>query len=302
MVENTAFSPTHLSGTQRATSLSVATAVLGLEDIEILKSYLITVWSEWDSPRNSGFDKMRASLCDSFGGIGMGHHRADLVRRLDHVLGELDREFEHFMHNNPYIVRNDTREMKVRYGELKSILLKANVEATTRESESGPIVMAAQHTNPHQRTQDPVQHLCARSLPHLHSFSSGNLALVHFPSPAPSEHRLPYPCLFVAHLVTSSLFSSYQREALRSPAGGRQVQGMSWVVDSLLRLQLNPCVHSRPCTSPPRVRIPKPIRGIYINPNVCLLDDLTLRTNLAGPIHVALSSRRSYETTLNRVL
>ena len=58
----------------------VVKAVQGLEDIEILKSYLLIVWSEWGPLANVGFPKMCTSLHEDFGEIGMGHHRADLIQ------------------------------------------------------------------------------------------------------------------------------------------------------------------------------------------------------------------------------
>ena len=60
-------------------------------DIEVLKSYLFAVWSEWDWLSNYCFDEMCILIRDDFGGIEMGHHRTDLIQRLDDVLGQLDR-------------------------------------------------------------------------------------------------------------------------------------------------------------------------------------------------------------------
>ena len=79
-------------GTQR----HVVEAVRKLKNVEVLKSYFLLVWSEWNNLRDDrGFDEMRVSIREDFGGIGMAHHRAELIQRLDHVLGQLDQELEH---------------------------------------------------------------------------------------------------------------------------------------------------------------------------------------------------------------
>jgi len=71
----------------------VIKAVQGLKDVELLESYLVLVWSEWGAVSNEGFDEMCVSLPKDFGEIGMGHHRANLIERLDHILGQLDLEY-----------------------------------------------------------------------------------------------------------------------------------------------------------------------------------------------------------------
>jgi len=63
--------------------------VKAFRDIEILKSYLLLVWSEWDCIQLGGFDKMCTLIREDFSGIGMQHHREDLIEQLDHILGQL---------------------------------------------------------------------------------------------------------------------------------------------------------------------------------------------------------------------
>jgi len=104
-------------------------AVRELKDIEVLKSYLVLVWSEWDAILDEGFDEMHASVCWDFGGIGMGHHRADLIHRLDHILGQLDRGIEHLKQRVPGVDGQKFRKMKNQYGKLRYILLEANARA-----------------------------------------------------------------------------------------------------------------------------------------------------------------------------
>ena len=87
--------PPVCEGHYDGTHAHVVEVVRGLRDIEILKSYLLLVWSEWDTP--AGCDEMCTSIREDFSGIGMGHHRAELIRRLDHVLGQLDRGLEYLI-------------------------------------------------------------------------------------------------------------------------------------------------------------------------------------------------------------
>ena len=66
--------------------------VRALGDVEILKSYLFLVWSKRgpiDDDRG-GLAEMRTLLQEDVSGIEMGHHREELVERLDHVLQGLD--------------------------------------------------------------------------------------------------------------------------------------------------------------------------------------------------------------------
>ena len=126
-------------GHYHGTCLPIVEAVQGLTDIETLKSYLLVVWSEWNSLQRSGFDAMYALTHDHFGEIGMGHHRADLIKRLDHILGELDQGLEHLQQHNPDLERDDVQEMEHQYGELKNMLLEMNIKAITRMSD--PISM-----------------------------------------------------------------------------------------------------------------------------------------------------------------
>jgi len=53
--------------------------VRGLKNIEIVKSYLLVVWSEWDSLRYSGFLMMCKCIREEFSGVEASSHRAELV-------------------------------------------------------------------------------------------------------------------------------------------------------------------------------------------------------------------------------
>ena len=95
-----------------------------LKDIEILKSYLLLVWSEWDFLYDAGFRDMCNLIRKDFSGIEMHSHRADLVERLDHVLEQLDRGLEHLRQDKPKLSKDDLQEGKDQYGKLREILLE----------------------------------------------------------------------------------------------------------------------------------------------------------------------------------
>ena len=100
----------------------------GFGDLDILKSYFVAVWSEWDDLEDSHFSKTQTSIVEDFGGIGMQHHRGDLITRLDHVLGQLDRGSDHFKQFNWWAYEVYVEQRKEQYGSLREVLLEANEE------------------------------------------------------------------------------------------------------------------------------------------------------------------------------
>ena len=140
-----------------------------LKDIEVLKSYFLLIWSEWndvlsDSPyyllesppthdlsfscplSNSvssshppnasngvscSFCLMRISIQEDFGGVGMGQHRADLLHHLDHVLAQLDRGLEYLEQHNPETNTDDPPRRKNQYQILRETLLETNTKAVS---------------------------------------------------------------------------------------------------------------------------------------------------------------------------
>ena len=111
-------------GRYQGTSRSVVRRIRRLGDIEILKSYFLLVWSEWDDLRSGGFSEMYTSIWEYFSGAWMGDHRQDLLRHLDRVLGQLDLGLEHLRQHKLSLDEDIIQQMKSEYGELKKILLK----------------------------------------------------------------------------------------------------------------------------------------------------------------------------------
>ena len=118
-------------GRHRGTNWESGMVVRGLKDVRILKSYLLVVWTEWDTLQG-GFKEMCASIQKYFCGIGMGHHRADLIQRLDHVLGQLDRGLEYLKQHNPDLDEDSLQEMERQYSRLREILLEVNIGTISR--------------------------------------------------------------------------------------------------------------------------------------------------------------------------
>ena len=102
--------------------------IRGLGDIEILKSYLLLIWSEWDCLNPAGLLEMQIAIREDFGGVTMWYHRDDLLERLDHVLGELDRGLAYFAQHKPQIDKDEIQKRKEQYGELKNVLLEVEKE------------------------------------------------------------------------------------------------------------------------------------------------------------------------------
>ena len=100
----------------------IVKAVRALDDIEILKSYFLLTWSEWDTLSDEGFNDICASIREDFCGIEMDRHRADLTQRLDHILGQLDRGLEYLKQHSPGLGERDIQVMTQQYGKLKTLL------------------------------------------------------------------------------------------------------------------------------------------------------------------------------------
>jgi hypothetical protein len=108
----------------------VVRQVRALGDIEIFKSYLLLVWSEWgciDSP--GGFTQMQISIREDLCRAETACHREDLIKRLDHVLEQLDRGLGYLQQHRPSIDEREVQLAKNQYGELKDVLLEVDREA-----------------------------------------------------------------------------------------------------------------------------------------------------------------------------
>jgi hypothetical protein len=74
-----------------------------------------------------GFYEMQISMKEDFRGIGMEHHRADLLQRLDLVIRQLDLGLEYFKKLDPKFDEDYLQRSKHQYQYLREILLEANI-------------------------------------------------------------------------------------------------------------------------------------------------------------------------------
>ena len=143
--------------------LDVVQMVRDLKDIEILKSYLLLIWSEWDILDSGGYPRVQISIREDFSGIKMSSHRADLLQRLDHVLGQLDRGLEHFRREKPWLNEAHLQRRKDQYGRLRKILLEVDQEVLEVLTRASPRLTALfelpTHAAAHRITFDV--HVCA---------------------------------------------------------------------------------------------------------------------------------------------
>lgn len=112
----------------------VVKAVQALKDIKVLKSYFLLVWSEWGWLASQGFEEMCTSVRNDFGEVRMGHHRTELIQRLDYILGQLDLGLAHLKQHNPQLGGFDLQMMKGQYGKLQNILNHTQQPLVTAES------------------------------------------------------------------------------------------------------------------------------------------------------------------------
>ena len=123
--------------------------IQGLGDIEILKSYFLLVWSEWDPLQARGLAEVHITIRECFGGIKMWCDRADLIKHLDHVQRQLDQGLECFKQHLPAIDEGDIQERKEQYAQLKDTLLAVDHGAMETLARACPrFVLLNQRTNP----------------------------------------------------------------------------------------------------------------------------------------------------------
>ena len=136
--------------------VSVVGHVRGLGDIEILKSYLLLIFSEWNTFQFGPLLELKKSIMEDFCGIGMWCHRDDLVKHLDYVQRQLDHGLEHFKQQCPGICEGDIRGREVRYGWLKRWLLRAEGGAMKTLIRTPPrLILFNWRTNPCGCFQNP---------------------------------------------------------------------------------------------------------------------------------------------------
>ena len=163
--------PPSYPGRLSASQSAVVRHVRGLGDVEILKSFFLVVWSEWNSAY--GIDEMEISIQTVFGGIEMWCHRDGLIKRLDHVQKQLDRGLEYIKQHQPWIFQRNIKMRKEGYSRLKNVLLEvdkiAMESALTRTPPS--LTLFDQRNNLLGCVQDPTLTLPVLCLPLVCNFA-----------------------------------------------------------------------------------------------------------------------------------
>ena len=103
---------------------NVLPAVRARNDIELLTSYLVTMWSEWDCAGEWAFEGMCQALREEFCGDDdeVRKRRKELLARLNSVLGELRKGLRYLRVWHPDMHPDELRIIRERYEELKRIL------------------------------------------------------------------------------------------------------------------------------------------------------------------------------------
>jgi len=126
--------PPVCSGRYWGSRQAVLKTVRELGDFEILTSYLLLVWSEWDFVMPRGFDDMCASIQEDFGGEEMSQHRKDLLQHLERVLRELELGLEHIRQHKPGLEEDRILLRQRQYRRLEEILLEVDKEAVDSDT------------------------------------------------------------------------------------------------------------------------------------------------------------------------
>ena len=123
-------------GRREGTAVDVIYHIRGLGDIGILKSYFLLVWSEWDYIYEGGLREMEISIREDFGGVEQSHDRAELIERLDQVLGQLSLGPAHFeQHLPPWKFKRHNIQRGVgQYCILRNTLLEVDESVLLRMS------------------------------------------------------------------------------------------------------------------------------------------------------------------------
>jgi len=130
--------PPVCSGRYWGSRQAVFKTVRALGDFEILTSYLLLVWSEWDFVMPRGFDEMCASIQEDFGGEEMSQHRKDLLEHLERVLMQLDLGLEHIRQHRPGLEEDRILLRQRQYRRLEETLLEVDKEVVDTPTGESP--------------------------------------------------------------------------------------------------------------------------------------------------------------------
>ena len=129
LLKNPVSLPPVCRGRSLGTGLDVVLHVRRLEDVDVLKSYYLLVWSEWDFLSDPVINEMETSIKEDFSGVGLWGHRKDLIERLDAVLAQLDLDIGYLKQEKPWIGEDTIEQARGQYKRLKDTLVRVDIEA-----------------------------------------------------------------------------------------------------------------------------------------------------------------------------
>ena len=131
-LKNQPFLPPECPGRSRGSGGDVVRRIRELADIEILRSYLVLVWSEWDcidSQESGGLAEMQVSIREDFCGTEMWCYRQDLIKRLDYVLEQLDGGLDGLEQHKPGLDIDHVLLAGMQYSELRRVVVEVDADA-----------------------------------------------------------------------------------------------------------------------------------------------------------------------------
>ena len=114
----------------------------------------------------------------------MGYHRKELLKHLDHVLGQLELGSEYLQQHNPSLGGYRVQWRQNQYRQLKEVLLEVDREAIDLLiGKSFRLIILLDLLNSYGQVKDITQCLCVQCLFHLCNFVSGTLFQLFHPYP-----------------------------------------------------------------------------------------------------------------------
>ena len=138
-------------GRRWGSSRDIVRTLRRLGDAEILTSYLILVWSEWDGLDSEGLEEMHTAIQRDLKGTPTMDYHKDLLQHLDHVLGQLGLGLEHLGQRNPHITETHIQLRKGQYKKLEETLRKAGGMAVDDSIYGTPIGSSSSVHSMHSR-------------------------------------------------------------------------------------------------------------------------------------------------------
>ena len=100
----------------------VIACVRRLGDVEILTSYFFTIWSEWNPCLPLSFPEIGNSMREDFCGDHLEHHRRDLIKELERILGQLDRGVDYLKEYCTGVDEGELKTMRSQYTKFRDQL------------------------------------------------------------------------------------------------------------------------------------------------------------------------------------